>query len=145
MSAFIVSRTHIDVIVSGAVDVLPDLPRRHGAADAVGQILWKENVRSVVTRYPQIGGSEEARSHLFAAETYRHTRYYGVTHAALAKAIHCLDYQSCETDDWPSTPAYAILDEIEAAILRALPGYEQAPWGITRGHIISGSLSTGGR
>jgi hypothetical protein len=51
------------------------------------------------------------------------------------KLIQCLDYQSCETDDWRDSEACAFLDWLQskaaAAVIRALPAYDAAPWGIS--------------
>ncbi len=145
MSAFVVSKTHIDVVVSGASDVLPSLAYRHGTPDLIGQILWRANVRSVLHRYPRIVATDEAQVYADAVAAYRHTRYLAITPGQLAKALDCLDYQSCETDDWRSTPAHEIVETIRGAILQGLPGYEAAPWGIERSHIVRGALATGGR
>ena len=41
-----------------------------------------------------------------------------------------LDYQSCETPDWKTTKARALLEQIKDEAIRQLPGYEDAPWGL---------------
>ena len=46
------------------------------------------------------------------------------------KACHCQEYQSCEHDGWETSTAKAIVDAIEGAASRALPGYDDAPWEI---------------
>jgi hypothetical protein len=47
---------------------------------------------------------------------------------ALLKLCDCLDYQSCETEDWKQTAAHELLELIRGAAICALPGYEKAPW-----------------
>jgi len=46
------------------------------------------------------------------------------------KAIHCMDYQCCEPDDWETSPAAIWLRSLEGDIIRKLAGYEEAQWEI---------------
>ena len=127
MSAFIVSETHIDALVTYAVDRKVSFYFAHVRteitahnAEEIGRVLINENVRSVNHRY------RENKS-----MAYRFKRFNTpLTAVEAIKACHCLDYQSCETDDWESTKAFSVLRAIEASAMRSLPGYEKAPWGI---------------
>jgi hypothetical protein len=49
------------------------------------------------------------------------------------RAAHCLEYQSCECEDWQETEACAALMGLVDAAARALPGYEQANWELQNG------------
>ena len=39
------------------------------------------------------------------------------------KAVHCLEYQCCETSDWNESDAAQVLRFIEGYLVRTLPGY----------------------
>lgn len=133
MSAYVVSQKHINVLVN--FTQRPDFKQWHrqiympGRDDVidfpgpamVGQILLDENYRSVNARY---GEKEEAEKFLYVPSAER------TPLVVIFKAVSCLDYQSCETDDWKDTLAYKILQMIKEHAITQLPGYEQAPWGI---------------
>ena len=48
----------------------------------------------------------------------------------LLKALACLEYQSCERPDWHGSVAEQLIGIIRRRAIAALPGYEDAPWGI---------------
>lgn len=130
MSAFVVSGTHIDAIVTYAIDakmsfyfanVRTDITARN--AQEIGATLFQENVRSVNHRYRENDNG--------AGPAYIFKRFNTpLTPVEVIKACHCLSYQSCETDDWEATKAFAILRAIESSVTHRLPGYDKAPWGI---------------
>lgn len=132
MSAFVVSDLHINVLVSWAGRVRGSIQRSYywqgrripfaGDESRVAQVLYDENARSVDARYRE---STPPRVFPFRFE---HGRAASATAVAIIKMAHCLAYQSCETDDWESTEAFAILRGIEDFAMRALPGYDEAPW-----------------
>ena len=97
-------------------------------AEEVGRILLAENVRSVTHRYGGRLDDDEQN----AAALYRFA-YAGRPRSPvqLIKAVHCLDYQSCETEDWESSIAWRICQAILANATTKLPGYETAAWEIT--------------
>ena len=49
------------------------------------------------------------------------------------EACHGLAYQSCEAEEWEQSEACAIIQAIEAAAVRSLPGYEAAAWHLSGG------------
>jgi hypothetical protein len=134
MSAFIVNKEHIDALVNYMVahkvsywtgNDRVNVTRFN--AEEVGRILLDENVRSVNHRYRDECSSDEKNE----SSNYRFTpssRYFSPVQ--IIKAVHCLDYQSCETDDWETTLAYKICQAILSAACRNLPGYDQAQWGV---------------
>lgn len=130
MSAFIVTRAHIDLLVSAAlryrVGVIhgPDgkevFTCNDNTADELGRLLWTENHRSVNYRY---------------REKTKAPDYYFRERAAFSpveaiKAVHCFEYQSCEHDGWEDSTAKRICERIIRAATHALPGYDDAPWGV---------------
>lgn len=49
----------------------------------------------------------------------------------LIKQVHCYAYQSCEAPGWDSSWAKKFCAELESILIRNLPGYEAAPWGVS--------------
>jgi hypothetical protein len=136
MSAFICDDLHINAIVTYAIDKKvsfynPTTKTRTDItatnAEAIGRMLMDENVRSVCHRYSDAGDDEKS-----AAAQYKFKRFATpLTAVEVIKACNCLDYQSCETDDWADTLARVVLDAVIARALNYLPGYDDAPWEIT--------------
>lgn len=129
MSAFIVNHNHINAIVRWAcrnyVKSYHGNPSSGwaiaGREQETVELLYKENVKSYNHRYNEDEGPYKIVYNPFATD---------LTPVQVIKACHCLGYQSCEHDGWEDSDAKAILDDIEAAAVRALPGYEDAEWEI---------------
>ena len=121
MSAYQVHPDTIDLIVSFYES---DEWTRDFDPQKTGEMLWQENARSVAHRYHEAPNPTPYR--------YRIVPLAQITPVAVLKSIDCLDYQSCETDDWTETPASRLLQRVRAVAIRRLPGYESAPWGWTR-------------
>lgn len=131
MSAFTVNQAHIDALVLAGVqyrivDALPDTMAE------LGQLLWDENYRSVNYRYSE---SEHAPE-------YRDPPRRGIigrrlVDAAIAKAVHCYEYQSCEHPEWRDSKAAQFCDALKAAVLRNIAGYDAAPWEVDSVDAIS--------
>ncbi|MCX6021872.1 MAG: hypothetical protein NTZ05_09110 [Chloroflexi bacterium] len=99
-------------------------------ADAIGQMLWDENRKSVTRRYQPRPALAEA---LAAAEEPYHYRRptKEPTIAGALKAIRCLEYQSCEHPEWEQSAAHAFCENLRLRLIEALPGYDDAAWEIT--------------
>jgi hypothetical protein len=133
MSAYIVSDDHIHALVNFAVSARVsyfvngkwiDITLEN--AEEIGQIFADENYRSVHRRY-----QERTTGHFGKAAPYKFKRARPLSDAVvILKLINCLDYQSCETDDWKASLAFNILAQIKDEAVRKLPGYDAAPWGI---------------
>lgn len=93
-------------------------------ADELGRGLWLANAASVDYRYRDATSGAEAAE----LRAYRH-QVKRRDAVAVIKACHCFAYQACETPDWDKSWAKAAVDQIEAVAVRALPGYDAAPWG----------------
>lgn len=106
MSAWIVSRDHLDLLLTAALawDITPP-----GEADRTGRMLWKENLASVAYRYPHDRDGDRPGPIDFRdrqVDTYRFQPYPGpVDPEVVATAAASLAYQSCEHPDWPSSTA----------------------------------------
>jgi len=124
MSAWICSATHIAAMV-GSIRRYD----RYGSltADAeTAQMLANENVRSVNFRYnenntfPPTNWSQLINRFLFRP----------LDPVTLLKQIDCYEYQACECDDWEQTEAYKWCQKARRIAIAALPGYDNAPWGL---------------
>lgn len=149
MSAFLVDKAHIDALVAAGLRAQRDgqygelplswtAPRRrearrldHLSADGVGRMLWRENVRSLMARYP--GHADEWADAMRAADAYVFPGEDRVERLDLAgelKAIDCLEYQSCEHRGWRTSEARAFCDALRRRLVALLPGYDAAEWGV---------------
>jgi len=153
MSAFLVSKETIDVIVRAALTYPPHGTRlrwhwttKDGMQRAVtvgddpteiGAKLWQWNLDSVNARYP------DTTPETWGFEPYVLPRGTGPidlltqmhTHkrpdpVVVLKQLDCLRYQSCEHADWDKCEGHAIHEAIRDYAIKALPGYSEAPWGI---------------
>jgi len=139
MSAWIVEKAHIDVLIAAARQY-----KLAGVEDEllVGQMLWRENHRSVNHRY-----SENEATPRYTPPPADVPALHPV---AVLNALDCYDYQTCEHPDWNSgsNRARTLTARLRNAILAAHPGaivateaqsrpysqhpvYEVAPWGFT--------------
>jgi hypothetical protein len=86
-------------------------------ADAIGEILRAQNERSVNARYPH-------HVETWVSPTYRHVDLpLNLDDAGLACILaycDCYDYQACESGDYETTTAHAIIASIRADIMHHL-------------------------
>jgi hypothetical protein len=131
MSAWIVSKTHIDALVQAGIEREMVRPEE---ADEFGRMLWAENLASIHYRYPDTRENGEYPGPIdFTAEDVETYTYEplegssltaeGVVHAAAL----CYDYQTCEHDEYTGSKA-----EQFANMLAKLTDREEigGPWGI---------------
>lgn len=106
-------------------------------AQRVARCLALENIRSVAYRYPDDKDGHRPGPCLKDAEILEAAAIYAayfvehlqsVTPVQILRLIDCLDYQSCETDDWQQTLAFKQLGWIRGRAIYALPGYDRAQW-----------------
>lgn len=132
MSAFIVSDNHILALV-GSLFLGPsrsntvwtgetriDLNKTQNVQKVV-DILVKQNHDSYNDRYRRNG---EAPKVLWK----KPAKHYSPVQ--ILKACFCYSYQSCETEDWESSSAKVIIENIQDNAIRCLSGYEEADWEI---------------
>jgi hypothetical protein len=134
MSAWVVSKNHIDLLVSAMFKYELVTPEMEDA-NSIGKTLWEENRRSVNFRY-----SERKKTPPYT--------YSGIEVQELVrepwivfKQICCYQYQSSECNDWEKTKAYILTSSLYDHVLRYglhltasdaynHPNWEAAPWGI---------------
>lgn len=129
MSAFIVCKNHIDVLVKYAnlynVWVSYGNPSKlfkcDDDLDRTGQVLYNENVRSYNYRYPHAQEDTIEEYHWNI-----NTRSRGPVE--VLKACNCYLYQTCETPGYKDTIAWKIVEAIKEHAIELLPGYNEAQW-----------------
>lgn len=100
-----------------------------GNEHIVAAVLYASNADSVNFRYRE---SQPLICFESLQPTYLHRDC--VDAVMVLKSVACLRYQSCERPGYYDTFGARLLDEIERAAIRNLPGYDDAPWGWTRRH-----------
>ena len=86
-------------------------------------MLVDENAASVNYRY------DEDDAYIYAYQQPQHTTW---TDVEILKALDCYQYQSCEHPAWRDSQAHAFCRALEGRLIQALPGYDDAPWAISR-------------
>jgi hypothetical protein len=129
MSAWLVSKEHIDVLVTAALAF--KLIEESGAT-IVGEDLWQENVKSLEYRYPN-GHDETPEPYHFSPRPTEDLFY-------IAKQASYYDYQACEHPSYPGSASARHIVAIQNAIQKATglsdsevrnhPSYDAAPWGV---------------
>ncbi len=153
MSAYICSPEQFGLL--GAYAALKDVAVREWChntvngktvenAQRIAKGLARENIRSVKHRYPDDKDGErpgpclldaeiEEAAALYAAHFFVNPNYVtGLRPVTILKLSQCVDYQSCETNDWKDTLAWRQLDRINCKAISDLPGYESADWSYER-------------
>lgn len=158
MSAYIVSKAHIDAMVSAAGEVIfqdhaSGLTWYHEGeryevsygdrimGTLAGQMLWTANLKSINCRYPDTidmpsncpGPNDFKGPETIEAYVFKPTPR--LSPVAVLKAVDCYVYQSCEDPEFYSSEAYAFCEALRHKMTRQLPGYDDAPWEIRDEHI----------
>lgn len=129
MSAFVVSKKHVAALANFAVRQKVWIGTHSagpGDFESIYTTLAKENVRSVCHRYED----EKPEAYDDFLKPAGRGKHVVDSPVAVIKLAQCLDYQSCETDDWQETQACKILKAIINKAIDCLPGYDAAPWAI---------------
>jgi hypothetical protein len=102
-------------------------------ATTFANILYRENIRSVGTRYPadklqDMPGPNNKPDEITIESIDFTLAVFRLPPLWILKMCDCLEYQSCENDDYRQTVAFELLDKIRRAAIKALKGYGDAPW-----------------
>ena len=125
MSAWIVSKHHIDQLVYGAIRL--GVIKR-GDALNTGRMLTRANVASIRARY-----GYDDRGAAAVKPYWYHEPSAPLSDVSLFKQTGCYDYQTCEYDGYPDSPAgqfVTLLTDALAPLSSDSPGYAEAPWGV---------------
>jgi hypothetical protein len=119
MSAYICDFYHISAL---AVAIHRHLETGEKPGD-IAQLLYEENCKSVAFRYQDIEPPEPFIFDRRALISIHRP-------VELIKAAHCYDYQACEHPTWEDSRAHALIHRLLNRLIRQIPGYEQAEWGL---------------
>lgn len=134
MSAWIVSKTHIDALVQAGIEREMVRPEE---ADEFGKMLWGENLASIHYRYPDTveNGGYPGPAGFVASDVDAYTYEPldgepGITLKAegvVNTAVACYDYQTCEHPEYEGSKA-----ERFALLLMGVTKNAESdgPWGI---------------
>ena len=131
MSAFLVGNEHIQCLVDAGLRDMSVHPlswyvgnqRRELneiTADRVGQMLNKENRRSINHRYPKDANQDPIP--MFKWRLLVDPRRDPVF---VLKAIDCYEYQSCEHEGGETSEAKAFCAALRSKMIGELPGYDK--------------------
>lgn len=117
MSAWFVSKRHIDILVTYAQERVKHDPLVE-TPDKLGAALWEENARSLDARYGERPDVPEYTWEKVVASP-----------GQVAKALSSYDYQTCEHDAWQAgTPIYDLTRAMAFGLLLDVKGADEAEW-----------------
>jgi hypothetical protein len=141
MSAYEVSRAHIDVLIAGAYQQAPRSDDRFswrhddrwhhislGEATRIGGVLTRMN-HAAVTGGTGFTGMPYRLDDLMGTSCWKEPRALSLV--AVLKAIDGYEHNSDRCAGWAGSEAEAFCRSLRLWIIRLLPGYDAAPWRIT--------------
>ena len=148
MSAYVVAREHIDLMVRLILEGPAGVPVNPGTAwyfrsyvmgtaDELGAALVRECVASVAYRYrqdPLEALDPEAEALPGPLDRYYQSPYtyrrpvHRLTVPEALKALDGYEYQSCEHPGWEASAVRALCGQLRHAVAQHVPGYDPAPW-----------------
>jgi hypothetical protein len=131
MSAWIVSKKHIDALVTAYLhSQYFDSQRTAEENDRIGQMLWDENHRSVNYRYKEAMLPPSYKFEPCSTFENKDGSKVKLDNIALCKLIDCYEYQTCEHKEWATSEACSFCNALRKRLVMRTDGYEDAPWGI---------------
>jgi hypothetical protein len=145
VSAWIVSKTHIDVLVRGLIEAGGYfhrgiwVPVGEDNASEVGQMLWRENHKSINYRYGERKSTPAYRyvtpdKFITTSRVWGNVKYLEpqshVDRGLLAKQLHCYNYQTCEHETYYKSRAFSVVLQLGYEASSYVQGYEDAAWGV---------------
>lgn len=133
MSAWLVSKRHIDLIVSASIAFKAI---KSSAADVIGDMLYQENAKSLRYRY----GDAEEFWEFPKPNSYHYEPLVSEDPDYIFKQLSCYNYQACEHPEWETSNSCALVAKLREQIALSVgtdcdgmfkrPGFETAPWGV---------------
>jgi hypothetical protein len=105
------------------------------ACDETGSMLIRECIAGVACHYPDLLWPElpgpvpnpDPDDYVFPLERAFSGQSRPTTIEGL-KILECYEYQSCGHAGWRDSSAECFCNVLRSRLIRALPGYEEAPW-----------------
>ena len=115
MSAYVVEKDVIDLIVTATLTLSPVDIAAQVDPDACGSSLWAENFASVNYRYTE---NETPTAYTFESvpEISRGQQLKGGHLVQILKTIDNYVYQSCEHPGWPESAAYKLTEALKQSL-----------------------------
>ena len=148
MSAWIVSENHIRILVEALYkyEIIPTVAGTQPAPDELGQLLWRENHKSINYCYSERGRTPHY-SHESAAQCYDHQgKDWGTVREVVRapevvfKLAGCYRYQTCEHPTWERSQAHTLIEALKKALCKSMgmteeeaytgPAFDRGPWGV---------------
>lgn len=143
MSAYLVNRYHIDMLIKAGLkqdhshplgwkgpEGWASLTRQ--TVDRAGRMLWTENLKSIAYRYPDDESGERPGPiglTDFEIAAYAWTDHqHDISAVQALKALDCYEYQSCEHPEWDTSEAKTFCESLHSHLIGLLPGYDEAAW-----------------
>ena len=142
MSAWIVSENHIRLLVEALYkyEVIDGIHHHIFTPDTLGQMLWRENHKSVNSRYHRRTKTPTYTHDSTAAATWEYpcsgrgvVRDLVRNPALVFKQACCYRYQSNEHPGWKKSQAYSLIARLLEVIEKTTGADEMdgnEPWGI---------------
>jgi len=146
MSAYIVSRRHIEYLVMAAISHRITQNRLYwwhnnnsnhlhwgdfDKAVKVGQMLWDENIKSVLCRCPDdtkdTAPGPIGETYVFALSDS--VPWLEFDPIQVVKSCDCYAYQSCEHEEWKDSESFAFIESLRHHAWSRIDGYDKAEWG----------------
>lgn len=121
MSAFLVSKRHIDVLVAADPnrgEWREAIGGRLSSADKLGKLLLRANEKSIAARYDDADDS--------ASSGYTFTDPGPIDPLVVIKAAHCFEYQACEYRQWAHSLARRFVRDVIVSAAKRVKGYDVA-------------------
>lgn len=146
MSAFMVDKIHIDLMVKAAFEgpaTIANCSRFNEpyfgghrlnqiTRDELGGRLIAENLRSIQARYPDTIEKPEntpgpCTRYWESPYVYNDPRYRP-TAPEILKMISCYEYEACEHAEWSRSEVEQFCEHFRKCVDATLPGYDRAEW-----------------
>ena len=131
MSAWMVTKKHIDLLVTEAVALELEyefngrkIKLTKGIENSIRQMLTDECRRSINYRY-----QEDTETGIYRFKKYVEQT---LTDEAIAKQVRCYDYQACECPDYYETETRKFVEALSEKLGWPLDGEKcpSGPWGV---------------
>ena len=140
MSAWIVSQNHIRLLVESLYKYEVIDGAQALTPDEVGQMLWRENYKSVNYRYSErhrtprfVHRSDAGATWTYPCPNQGTIRDLTRNPALVYKQARCYQYQSNEHPGWDASQACSLIRRLEEAIEKSTgtdDTNDNEPWGI---------------
>lgn len=128
MSAYMVSKSHLDVLVAIALQE-GDRKAPEGA-EKLGQWLQDCNWASIEARYPEEARGKGPAPYELQTRRWKIRGIDADYIVSAIKVLDCFEYQACEVRGWPHSDCHAWCADLRTSLCSNLPGWDEVQWGL---------------